>query len=172
MRLESMSQNSAIEKRENVKSIAHALLRFPGVYRSFQAMVGRRDNWPELAEAHFPWLSPKNRVLDIGCGPGSLLQNNSLPITHENFTGIDVSQEYITSARNDFPDATFHLGTVREAVLPANSFDLVIMSGVCHHMDDTQVTEALVFALAMLKPGGTFFTIDPVVFPGQNLLAK
>ena len=141
-------------------------------YTSFQKFLLRKNIWIDLREDLMKGFGNETEILDIGCGPGGLLMHSDLNIKESSFTGIDPSSEYITSATQLFPAATFHLGTVNSVNLQPESFDFVVLSGVLHHMDDPMAQETLKFALNALKPRGKVISVDPVILPWQNPIAR
>jgi SAM-dependent methyltransferase len=58
----------------------------------------------------------------------------------------------------------------RDAV--AGTFDLVVLEGVLHHIDDGTAREALEFAAERLRPAGRLVTLDTVLLPHQNPIAR
>jgi SAM-dependent methyltransferase len=74
-----------------------ALLSLPAGYRIFQRMVGGESSRKiYLTEYARPAVGDK--ILDIGCGPADIL--NHLPKV--NYTGLDISPEYICAAKKRF----------------------------------------------------------------------
>lgn len=72
------------------------------------------------------------RLLDVGCGPGFLLdylQTNQL-IQNIDYLGIDVSAATLAAAQKRWPAQQFQLRDIREAPFPAESFDFAIACGV------------------------------------------
>src|SRR4051812_32007526 len=72
------------------------VLSLPWAYRSFTRAIGGNVWRVYLDEYVRP--CPKERVLDIGCGPADIL--SFLP--EVNYTGVDISPEYIESAKAKF----------------------------------------------------------------------
>lgn len=78
--------------------------------------------------------SPDRRIdlLDLGCGPGLLLDylgENDL-LDRFNYVGVDVLESTIELARSRWPGYHFELRDVRDHPLAANSFDYCIICGV------------------------------------------
>lgn len=100
------------------------------------------------------------RVLDIGCGNGSLAGHlHSLGYA---VTGLEPSEEGITIARREYPGCDFHpLGANPESVkrLQAPPFDVVVSTEVIEHLYDP--SELLAAAYAALKPGGRIVVSTP-----------
>ena len=74
-----------------------SLLSFPAGYRLFRWMVGGESAW-KIYLAEYVKPVPGDKILDIGCGPADVL--NYLPAV--NYTGLDISPEYICSAKKRF----------------------------------------------------------------------
>lgn len=149
-----------------------SVLESPLIYNLFQRSVAKKDLWAEIVSTYFPQDTSEARVLDIGCGPGNFLKGNPHVVKHSNFVGIDPSRSYIESAQKIFPEAAFLHGTVRDVKLDSSEFDVVVISGVLHHVDDSEARDILNFASRHLVPAGVIVSVDPVVFDGQHPLAR
>jgi SAM-dependent methyltransferase len=152
-----------------VTSGIRAILSHPVVYRTFQRLMG-----PPTVRRNFvaDFIRPVAgmRVLDIGCGPADILDD--LPAVE--YHGFDISPDYVDHARARF-GARGHftcklLEAADLAALPR--FDVVLALGLLHHLDDRQAGELVRLAAAALGPGGRLVTIDPVLEPGQNPVAR
>ncbi len=144
------------------------LLANPVLYRLFRASVVRRSYTARISE-HVR-AREGDRVLDIGCGTGSMLI--SLPPV--DYVGVDGSPEYIEAARRIFGErGAFHCRRIgEEEVGELGRFDLVVANGLLHHLDDEGVVEAFRIARRALVPGGRVFTIDPCFAEGQSRLSR
>jgi len=114
------------------------------------------------------------RILDIGCGPGTMLKY--LPKEIE-YVGYDLSPSYINDAKARFGSrGRFYCSDVNHP--PKNldkekKFDIVMAIGVLHHLPDTGVNQLFTGAFSHLKQGGTFITAaDPVFHKGQSKLSR
>src|SRR4029079_11956274 len=127
-------------------------------YQSFwHAIGGDERNRVLLREYIRP--APDDRVLDIGCGPGTMVPY--LPGTE--YVGLDVSPEYIARARGRFPQARFVCRGVGEYdLVEANYFDIVLGLGGLHHLDDSEALALFRVARDAMKPGARLVTLDGV----------
>lgn len=153
-----------------ITSGIRAVLSSPRVYDTFQRLMGGHVGRTDFAE-NVVRARPGARILDIGCGTGDLLAY--LP-GGVDYHGWDISAAYIDAARARFgARGTFHCGMVREAdLLGQPPFDLVIASGVLHHLNDDEVRGFARLARTALAAHGRLATIDPVWAPGQHPLAR
>lgn len=135
-----------------------AALSIPAVYEAFQQVVGSPRVRRELVERYVA-ASPGMRVLDIGCGPGDLIDD--LPRDIE-YTGTDLSEAYIESARRRFGDRGRHfVGRVDELdARQLGRFDVVIAKSLLHHIDEDEALHLFEVASNLLTPGGRLVTLD------------
>jgi SAM-dependent methyltransferase len=146
-----------------------ALLTRPAIYEAFQRAVGAR-HYREVLAGQYLRVAPGARVLDIGCGPGDMVE--WLP--DAKYVGFDPSDAYISAAKERYGErADFHVGDVREADPEMlGSFDVVIAIGVLHHIDDVAAAQLIALAAAVLRPGGRLVTVDPCFSPEQSALSR
>jgi SAM-dependent methyltransferase len=146
-----------------------SILSISRAYELFWSGVGG----PRCARAfseEYVRSKPGDLILDIGCGPGTILP--FLP-KGTRYTGFDVSPAYIESARKRFPEATFLCERISEYTLPQrSSYDAVLASGILHHVDDDEARQLFSIAREALKPGGKLVTIDPVFTEDQSPVAR
>lgn len=146
-----------------------SLLARPAVYALFRRLVGRDSSRLSYAREHLR-ARPGQRVLDLGCGTGDILE--FLPPVR--YVGFDISSDYIEHARRRFGErGEFHCRAVEEDMsVELGVFDLVIAHGVLHHLDDTEVTGLLRVARRALTPGGRLVTFDGCFTPDQSAAAR
>jgi SAM-dependent methyltransferase len=99
------------------------------------------------------------RVLDVGCGNGSLL---AIPLARRGYdvTGTDLHAPSIEHARRlarEIPNARFEQEAVTELSAPA--FDVVILSEVLEHVDDPKAL--LLASMKHLKNDGIVVVTVP-----------
>jgi ubiquinone/menaquinone biosynthesis C-methylase UbiE len=110
-------------------------------------------------------VKPGDRVLDVGCGPGSLtLTAQSYAGPSGKVYGIDASPEMIEAARKKAARAglavTFEVGLIEELAFPEASFDVVISRLAIHHLPDDLKHRGFSEFLRVLKPGGHLLIAD------------
>lgn len=156
--------------QENSRMSLRSLLSFPEVYSRFQQIFGFANS-RKLAFDRWLELPAGGRVIDIGCGPGHIL--NYLPKDID-YQGLDPSREYIDKARARYGDrGTFHCDVFDAgSVARYGQADVVMMNGVLHHMSDEVAGDCLAAVAGALKPGGCLFSLDGCYRPGQSWLAS
>ncbi len=145
------------------------VLNFSAGYRLFSRLVGGNAWQIYMTEYVKPVAGEK--VLDIGCGPADVL--NHLPKC--DYTGFDISPEYIASAQKRFAGrGRFYCSDVGLASVEKEhgTFDLVIATGVLHHLDDATAGKLLDLAKMAMRPGGRFISYDGCYVPGQSKVAR
>lgn len=146
-----------------------AVLGNPLVYSAFQRLVGANRTWSRIARDHVK-PRPGERLLDIGCGPGDVLDH--LPSV--DYTGIDLSADYIAQAqRRHGGKGQFYASDVanlRGLNLPP--FDTALAIGLLHHLDDAPARQLFADVAPLLKPDGRMIIVEPCYDPSQSALAR
>jgi SAM-dependent methyltransferase len=143
------------------------------VYDHFQRAITRKPIWRDICQSLFSDSDESEiKVLDIGCGTGNFFRGKYMELSQHHYVGIDPSENYIKSAQSSFPNAVFYQGLVDEVELDSKCFGLVVLSGVLHHLSDDEATQVISYARDKVIDGGYVVSVDPVVFDGQNWIAK
>jgi len=85
-------------------------------------------------------------LVDVGCGGGLFLLHLSQHFPNMKLLGIDVSQAAIEQAINELSaearpvNVEFQLQNQLALELSKNSVDIVLITLVCHHIDDDELT--------------------------------
>ena len=104
-----------------------------------------------------PYLRPGLRVLDFGCGPGTISVGLARMVAPGELHGVDMEESQIDLARsgakvNRQDNAIFHVGDVTDLPFEDNFFDVAHCHGVLMHVPDTQAVLSEV--MRVLKPNG------------------
>ena len=147
-----------------------AVLAQPRVYDAFQRALGATNVERVFVDRLLRGAPPRPRVLDIGCGPGDVLE--AMPAV--DYVGFDVSERYIASARERFgARGRFFVGDVtRVDMHELGPFDCIAAKGVLHHLDDEEASHLLRAAAAALAPGGRLATLDGCFSDGQGRVSR
>ncbi|HPN84306.1 MAG TPA: methyltransferase domain-containing protein [Victivallales bacterium] len=96
-------------------------------------------------------------VADCGCGSGvftSILRDKGFKTV-----GLDLSCKIIMSGKKRFNDMDFINGDVDLLPIASSSLDLILFSGMPHHLPEKSLCASEAFRV--LKPGGAFVAFDP-----------
>lgn len=133
----------------------------PGYYDLvFRRAKGMQSKWHHLKFQRVAReLDGHRRVLDVGCGPGTLAGN--FP-DHE-WVGADVSARQVAYARATYGDLgiQFYDQTPRELPEPDRDFDAVTMVELIEHLDPLLLANTLDDALDRVRPGGKAVITTP-----------
>ena len=149
----------------------HRLLNRAGVYDALQGLLLRGESRVRYVRDYVRPF-PGCRILDIGCGPGSILAH--LPGTIGSYIGYDMNPAYIEAARSRWGNrGTFHCQRVEPGMLPAGeAFDIVLANGIVHHLDDAEARQLFDVAWRALRSGGSLVTYDNVYLENQHWFAR
>ncbi len=146
-----------------------ALLSHPLVYSAFQRLVGADGTWRRVAQDHVR-PRPGERILDVGCGPGDMLEQ----LPGVDYTGIDLSADYIAEAQRRHGGRGRFIASdaaaLRSLALPA--FDTAIAIGLLHHLDDAPARGLFADVAPLLGPEGRMIVVEPCYDPSQSALAR
>lgn len=146
-----------------------ALLSIPAVYDFAQTLMGARANRIWLQE-EFIQAQSGDRVLDVGCGTADILS----VMPDVDYTGFDISKSYIGKAQKRWGDrGRFYAQLLDgEAVKDLEKFDLILATGLLHHLDDDEVHGLFETLSKGIKPNGRIVTVDGTFAEGQNAVAR
>jgi SAM-dependent methyltransferase len=146
-----------------------SLLDFPAVYLTLQTAFGaKRARKRCIDEFAFPVAG--ERVLDVGCGPGFVI--DYLPKV--DYVGFDIDRRYIDYAKRRYGDrGDFHcMELTADRAANLGTFDLVLLNGVLHHLDDATALDLLSILASCLKPSGRVMTLDGCFFDSMSPISR
>lgn len=137
------------------------------LYDPVMSLLMRERVWrTRLVEHVAP--EPGERILDLGCGTGTLTLMLHQACREAEIVGLDIDPEVLRIARGKADAAGAHV-TFRQGCAddPTNvpmfrpgSFDKIVSSLVLHHLTTHQKRITLAHAKTLLRPGGTICIAD------------
>ena len=127
-----------------------------GYSEDFQKLLRRRN--AETSAAHLlPHLKPGMRVLDFGCGPGTISMGLAKAVEPGELHGVDMEESQISIAQaaasaGGHLNAVFQTADVTGLPFEDDSFDAAHCNALLMHVPDTKAVLAEV--RRVLKPGG------------------
>lgn len=150
---------------EGIRSI----LSIPAFYSFFQKVLGAHNCGKTFIESY---VKPRegDRILDIGCGPADVLAY----LPQVEYIGFDASKRYIDTAKRRYGDrGTFICDLVTSSNLQYQSyFDIVLVMGILHHLDNREAAHLFELAYTALKPGGRLVAIENCYTESQSACAR
>jgi SAM-dependent methyltransferase len=144
------------------------LLASPALYTLFQRMV--RGKGEKLYVLKHIRPQAGDRILDIGCGTGDILRH--MPPVE--YVGFDMDEKLLVAARKNYGHrGSFFQGTLGyDVVANFAAFDIVVATGVLHHLNDSEAIELFKLGARLLKLGKRLVTLDGCYVPGQSAIAR
>jgi SAM-dependent methyltransferase len=110
-----------------------------------------------------PSLQPGQRMLDVGCGPGTITLDLARRVAPGHVTGIDASPDVVADAEAQrveeaVENVDYSVGDVYSLAHGDASFDVVHAHQVLQHLSDP--VKALAEMRRVLKPGGVLAVRD------------
>ena len=144
-RAECYSEKKIIERNVRQKS---SLQNFSRLLKRLFSKITKRDKKAIFYDKLRRYLSPKSKVLDIGCGDGSFLRK-----AKENFvcTGIEISG-YLASLARKHSGFRVISGNFLDMEFNNEEYDGVTLISLLEHLDDP--LQAVKKCSEFLRPGG------------------
>ena len=136
-----------------------------GYSEEFQVLLRRRSAANTAAHL-LPRLGSGMRLLDVGCGPGTISMGLADAVAPGEFIGVDIEESQIEMARaaasaGGHENATFQVADALKLPFESNSLDVVHSHATIMHVPDTSA--AVAEMLRVLKPGGIISCRDMIL---------
>lgn len=118
--------------------------------------------WRRVAEETIARAPQKSTVIDLGCGPGTVLRMIREKRPDLTLIGADIDPAIIRLAEKEAAgkDIEFHIAPIDEVPFTAQSADIIISSLMFHHLDEPVKRRAFEHIRRILKPEGIFLLCD------------
>jgi len=145
------------------------VLEHPFFYEALQTAVGHKVARRMVIDEYVR-PEKKSMILDIGCGPGKMLEI----LSDVEYVGVDFNESYIESARELYAGkGKFFVSNATSIDLPEDEqFDIILAYNLMHHMEDEEVIQLLDSSKKFLKKGGRLISMDPCLVLDATLFAK
>ncbi|MEE1612174.1 class I SAM-dependent methyltransferase [Microvirga sp. CF3016] len=139
----------------------HGKWNSPNAGRDYMISEGYRELRNILNQERRHSLA-EARILDIGCGNGTLLSRFSeLGAQADNLFGIDLVADRIAAARNKHPEFTFEVANAEALNFPNESFNLISAFTVFSSVLDESMSDNIARTITrLLKPDGAIIWYD------------
>jgi len=135
------------------------LLKNPYFFKIQQKM----NNYKVVANEFKNYLNSKNKkILEIGCSTGNIARE-IIDMDNNSYYGVDISKEYIEIAKKSTIRGKFLQMDARELSFDNESFDIVMLSSVLHHIDDDIGKNCFKEIHRVLKKDGVVIISEPIV---------
>lgn len=129
--------------------------------RYARSPVGNPDAYQYKLDKTAQYLSPRDRLLEFGCGTGTTALIHAARVSH--IDAIDFSSEMIAIAREkaagqNIANVRFEVATLEDWPIPQDGpgYDAVLAMSILHLVTDLDATLGRVYRA--LKPGGLLFS--------------
>ena len=113
-------------------------------------------------------LTPDQRVLEVGCGPGAAIEYAAKRIGPERVAAVEPSATFVDMARKRVPGADVRIGSATDIPFDDGTFDVIWSIAAMHHWPERD--PGLAAQTAKLAPGGRLFVVERLLDkPGHGI---
>jgi len=142
-----------------LKKIIELILENPYIFKLQQKF----NDYEVIAMEFKDYLNVKNKkILELGCSTGNLAKL-IINMDINEYYGIDISKKYIQIASQNVPKGKFlHMGASK-LDFKDESFDMLIINSVLHHIDNQTGLDCFKEAFRVLKKNGKIIISEPII---------
>ncbi|MGO1507653.1 MAG: class I SAM-dependent methyltransferase [Microbacterium sp.] len=125
------------------------------------------ERWARAIDTLRTAVSDHARILDLGCGPGTLTARLASSLAGPSVLGVDLDPLLIELARAAHPSGAVQFVTAdilssdaSRALRASGSFDAVVSSAFMHYFDTEQLQVLHALIERLLTPGGILMTVE------------
>lgn len=146
------------------------ILSYPLAYNFLQNLLSKKKSRGLLIKKYVK-PDKKDHILDLGCGPGRLI--DLLP-EGVKYTGIDISTDYIEDAKIRYGNKYNFICSNTMAIDFSNigTFNKVIANGFFHHLDDRTILCLMDKIKPALSKHVQLVSLDGCYIADQNFISK
>ncbi|MDA9856570.1 class I SAM-dependent methyltransferase [Rubripirellula sp.] len=146
-----------------------AYLQHPGLYLLLQWLTGGMRA-RRICIADYSRYDIGERVLDVGCGSGYVVKY----LPKADYVGTDIEPSYINYAKKAYGGiGDFHLLEINQRTITEfGSFDLILLNGVLHHVNDQVAAQVLSTLGQGLNENGRLLTLDGCYYPDTSMISR
>jgi SAM-dependent methyltransferase len=119
---------------------------------AYGRFMGRFSEPLAVAFVELAQVSPGQRALDVGCGPGALTAQLVDRLGAGSVSAVDPSPPFVAAARDRFPGADVRAAAAEQLPYPDATFDVALAQLVVHFMADP--VAGLREMARVTRPGG------------------
>jgi SAM-dependent methyltransferase len=164
------------ENNTQRKGLLYKLLETASIYGFVQSVLGAGNVFKVLANEY---ILTKERevdsILDLGCGPAEIL--HSIKNQKLRYYGCDINADYLSQAKKRFGErgVFFSHDFIQDGASLHEKVplcDVVIATGILHHLDDNAAMSLIKTGYSNLKNDGRLISLENVITTDQNPIAK
>ena len=130
---------------------------FPKVYKFTQRILVDDQLTERIVMKYLDYQNGM-RILDFGCGVGLYAHLFS----DEDYCGVDILPQYLSSARNRYPKKEFIDSKDLMQVAKKRPFDRILVLGVFHHMSDEEIKSVLQTFRSISSPDAKVVVLEAI----------
>jgi SAM-dependent methyltransferase len=111
-------------------------VRFAVDADAYDRYMGRYSTRLAPSFADFARVTPSQRVLDVGCGPGALTTELVQRLGATAVAAVDPSEQFVAAARERHPGVDVYVAGAEQLPFADGEFDAALAQLVVHFMDD------------------------------------